>query len=109
MVERRYRRNAKALWGLTLLAMAYSAWFYYRDSLTGSNALDGTLSIVLGLYICSRPAANAIDLLFLERGAFRSAGSGWSSIRWLALNILTLLMGWIVIFIGTICFTSRSA
>ena len=89
--------------------MAYSAWFYYLDSLTGSNTLDGTLSIVLGLYICSRPAANAIDLLFLERAAFRSAGSRWSNIRWLALNILTLLMGWIVIFIGTSCFTSRSA
>jgi hypothetical protein len=109
VVEGRYRRNTKALWGLTLLAIAYSAWFYCFDSLTGSSILDGAFSIVLGLYICSRPAANAIDLLFLERGAFRRAASGWASIRWLALNILTLLVGWIVIFIGTSCFTGRSA
>jgi len=92
-----------------LLAAGYGAWFYYFDSLTGSNILDGALSIVLGLFICSRPAANAIDLLFLERGAQRRAGSGWASIRWLALNILTLVMGWIVIFIGTSCFMVRSA
>ena len=109
MAEPRYRGNARVLWGLSLLAVGYGAWFYYFDSLTSSNTLDGALSIVLGLYICSRPAANAIDLLFLERGALRRAGSGWSSIRWLALNLLTLLMGWIVIFIGTSCLTGRSA
>jgi hypothetical protein len=109
VAERQYRRNRTKLWGLILLAMAYSSWFYHFDSLTGSNTLDGALSVMLGLFICSHPAANAIDLLFLERGAFRQAGSGWSGMRWLALNLLALLMGWIVIFIWTSRLTIRAS
>ena len=107
MAERQYHRNIKRLWGLILLAMVCSMWFYRVGSLTGNSMLDGSLGVLLGLYICSHPAANAIDLLFFERAAFGRVGSGGSSVRWLALNILTLLMGWIVIVIGTTRFTSR--
>ena len=108
MDQRQYRRNTKLLWGLNFLAMVCSFWFYRRDTLTGNDTLDGTLSVILGLYICSRPAGNAIDLLFFERTAFRRVISEWSSIGWLALNILTLLMGWVVIYIGTSHLTSRA-
>jgi hypothetical protein len=103
----RYRRKTKLLWALILLAAVYSLWFHQRHRLTGNPMVDGTLSVVLGLYICSRPAGNAIDLLFFERTAFHRIVSEWSSIKWLALNILTLLMGWIVIHLGTAHLASR--
>ena len=103
-----YRRKTKLLWALILLAAIYSLWFNQRHSLTGNPILDGTLSVLLGLYICSRPAGNAIDLLFFERTAFHRIVSDWSSIKWLALNILTLLMGWIVIYTGLSYLTSRA-
>ena len=102
-----YRRKTKLLWVLILIAAVYSLWFNQRHRLTGNPMVDGTLSVVLGLYICSRPAGNAIDLLFFERAAPRRIVSEWSSIKWLALNILTLLLGWIVIYLGTAHLTSR--
>ena len=71
------------------------------------KTLDGTFSVLFGLYICSHPAANAVDLLFFERKSYRRIISNWSTAQWLALNILTLLMGWIVIVIGTTHLTSQ--
>ena len=108
MDERQYRRKTNLLWALIVIAAAYSSWFYQRHALTGINMIDGAISVLLGLYICSRPAGNAIDLLFFERNSFRRIVTEWSSIQWLALNILTLLMGWLVIYIGTAHLTSRA-
>jgi len=102
-----YRRKTKLLWALILIAAVYSLWFDQRHRLTGNHTIDGALSVLLGLYICSRPAGNAIDLLFFERTASHRILSEWSSIKWLALNILTLLMGWTVIYIGTTHLTGR--
>src|SRR5262245_35884364 len=106
MKPENYRRKSGILLALIAGAAIYSAWFGTRRIVTGNPTLDGALSVVLGLYICSRPAGNAIDLLFLERGSFHF--SQWNSIRWLALNILTLVMGWIVIHLGTMHLASRS-
>ena len=64
--------------------------------------------MLLGLCICSRPAALKLDMLFFGRSAGRQS-SKWSDIMWLALNILVLLSGWTVIFIGTTRFVSREA
>ncbi|MDP2602748.1 MAG: hypothetical protein Q8S00_09175 [Deltaproteobacteria bacterium] len=106
MDESHYRRKTKLLWALILIAAVYIHWFNQRQRLTGNPMVDGTVSVVLGLFICSRPAGNAIDLLFFERTAFHRIVSEWSSIKWLALNILTLLLGWIVIYLGTTHLTS---
>ena len=100
-MQQRWRgRNTTVLWGLILLALAYGGLLRYLHTLTGINMLDGSIGVVLGLYICSRPAAHAVDLLFFERGAFHQLSSEWSGIGWLALNLLVLLVGWIVIVIG---------
>jgi hypothetical protein len=106
MDRREYRRKSVGLLALIAAAALYSAWFAARRIVTGNPTMDGALSVILGLYICSRPAGNAIDLFFLEHGSFRF--SQWNSLRWLALNILTLLMGWLVIFLGTTHLTSRA-
>jgi hypothetical protein len=95
------------MWAPILIAAVYSRWFDRRQSLTDNYMIVGTITVVLGLYICSRPAGNAIDLLFFERTAFHRIVSEWSSIKWLALNIVTLLMGWTVIYLGTAHLTGR--
>jgi hypothetical protein len=108
MDQRQYRRKTNLLWFLIAVAAAYSWWFHQRRTLTGVDTVDGTLSVLLGLFICSRPAGNAIDLLFIERSRLRRLISRWSSIQWVLLNLLTLVVGWVVIHIGTSLLTSRA-
>jgi hypothetical protein len=108
MERDQYQRKTGLLCVAIAVAAAYSFWFHQRQVLTGNPTVDGTFSVLLGLYICSRPAANAIDLFFFERSPFHRVIKEWSSIRWLALNILTLLMGWMVIYLGTAHLTSQA-
>ena len=98
-LPRRHERNIRVLWGMILLALVYGVLLRYLPTLTGSGMLDGSIGVALGLYICSHPAANAINVLFFERDALRHMPE-WSVIRWLALNLLVLLAGWMVIFAG---------
>jgi hypothetical protein len=95
------RRNAKMLWVLTLLGMALSTLLYYRGTLTGQDNLDGMIGVVFGLYMCSHPAAFMVDLLFFRRGGWHELLSSRSIFIWLVLNMLVLLVGWAVIFLGT--------
>ena len=104
-----YRRNAKTLWGLILLAIAFSGLLRYLGALTGIALLDGGIGVALGLYICAHPAANAVNMLFFERDALRRISSEWSLVRWLALNLLTLLAGWMVIYVGIVRLVARAA
>jgi hypothetical protein len=94
-------RNIKTLWGIVVIGIAYSSLLYYQHTLTGTDRVDGIIGVVLGLYICSHPAANLVDMLFFRRGARRQFSSGRSTLLWLALNMLVLLIGWTVIFLGT--------
>jgi hypothetical protein len=95
----RQRRNSVALWRLILLAIAYGLLLNTLQTLTGSATTVGTIGVALGLYICAHPAANAVNVLFFERDVL-SCLSEWSVVRWLALNLLVLLAGWMVIFLG---------
>jgi hypothetical protein len=94
-------RNARSLWLLILLAAVYGGLLYFRQGVTGRHTLDGFLGVGLGLFICSRPAANAVDLLFAERFRLRQITGGWGGIRWLALNVSVFLIGFAVIMSGT--------
>ena len=100
MDRRRRERNVKVLWGLVLVAITYSSLLHYLRTLTGRGLLDAIVGVFLGLYICSHPAAHGVDVLFFERGHLRQVSSGWSGMRWLALNTLVMLAGWVVIVIG---------
>lgn len=97
--RRRHKRNSRLLWALILLAVAYGGLLGYLPTLTGIAMLDGSIGVAIGLYICAHPAANAVDMLFFERDTLRQI-SEWSVVRWLGLNLLVLLAGWMVIFIG---------
>jgi hypothetical protein len=83
-----------------VLACVYLGWLSYLGTLTGWPVLDGIMGVMLGLYICSHPAANAINLLFFDRQAWHEFSSEWSGIAWLALNVLVLFFGWLVITLG---------
>jgi hypothetical protein len=95
------RLNIKTLWAVVLIGMAYSLLLYFQGSPTGSNKWDGIFGVVLGLYICSHPAANMVDLLFFRRGIPRQFSLKGSLVLWLVFNILVLLVGWLAIFLGT--------
>ena len=107
--RRRQTRNPGVLWGMILLAIAYGGLVRYLHTLTGTPIVDGYIGVTLGLYICSHPAANAVDMLFFERSSLRQISSEWSIVRWLALNLLVLLAGWMVIYSGITRLVDRAA
>jgi hypothetical protein len=98
-MEQERGRNYKVLGMVVVLALLYVVWVRTQRTITGIPRLDGIVGVLLGLFICSRPAANMLDLLFAARRS-RSSSSEWSALGWLALNLLALFIGWIVITIG---------
>ena len=92
-------RSYKTLGVVVALALLYGGWMVTQRTITGIPRLDGIIGVLLGLFICSRPAANMLDLLFAARSS-QSGSSGRSLLGWLGLNLLVLFLGWIVITIG---------
>jgi hypothetical protein len=87
-----------ALCGAFALAAAYGLVFRYLPTLTGAPTADGVIGVALGLYTCSLPAANAIDVLFYSRGRLdRLSGSGMA---WAGFNCLVMVVGWLAIVAG---------
>ena len=80
--------------------MIYSGIIYTRSAFTQLDWVEGALGVMLGLFICSRPAAHLLDLLY--RSHYAGPPKLWI---WLSLNLLTLLVGVIVVFIGVMQFT----
>jgi len=107
MDQHRRGLNIK-VWVLVLLGIAYSGVLYYQTTLTGTNNVDGIIGVLLGLYLCSHPAANVVDMLFFGGRDRRQFSSRRSAVLWLALNMLVLLIGWIVIFVGTTRLVGRA-
>lgn len=107
MVDRQRRiRKVLVLGGATLLAVIYRTLLSGLHTLTRSNKGDGIIGILLGLYICSHPAANLLDTLLFGRDDWRS-GAKLSIILWLAMNVFVLVLGWIMIFTGMLLFTAH--
>jgi hypothetical protein len=103
----RRARNSLVLWALILLAIAYGSLVHFVPVLTGARMVDGAIGVALGLYICAHPAANAVNMLFFERHLGYTF-SEWSTLRWLALNLLALLAGWMTVFAGLTRLVDRS-
>ena len=108
MPDSRSTQNAVVLLSLLIPAFAYLGWQYYVPLLTGRALVDGSVGVLLGLYICSHPAANSIDLIFLDRLALRRVLSGRSAAGWLMLNALVMIIGWFVIVVGVAQLTRTS-
>jgi hypothetical protein len=80
----------------------------YLYTLTGSTTLDGIIGVLLGLYIGSHPAANLLDLLYLQQRERQELLSSEPGLWWLAVNILVLLAGIISIVVGANRFVQPS-
>ena len=93
-------RRTAHLWLMLVLAGCYAVILNVLPSLTGVALLDGTLGLSLGLYICSHPAAAAIDLFYLDRLMLHRLTSEWADFRWLLLNIVVMLVGCLVTVAG---------
>jgi hypothetical protein len=92
--RRRGLRSNAGLIGLTLVALMYGV---YESLVVEISYWDGTLGVVLGLFICAQPAANLIDALYRAR-YIRGDEPGWLSP---ILNGLAMLAGIVIIIIGT--------
>jgi len=97
-MEQPHGHNYKTLGVVVALALLYGGWIVTQRTITGTPRLDGISGVLLGLFVCSRPAANMVDLLFSRHR--RTASAEWSAIGWLALNMVVLFVSWIVITIG---------
>jgi hypothetical protein len=86
---------------VVLPVTVYLAWTAYASAITGVSRIDGTVGVLLGLYTCAHPAANAIDLIFKDRRATRRMVSEWDGIGWVLLNLVVMLVGWVAIVVGS--------
>jgi hypothetical protein len=108
MVNRRLAHGTGKLWVLIALCLSYMGLLRALPSLTGSHVFDGSVGVFLGLYTCAQPAGNAIDVLFFRRGGFRELVSGWADVGWVALNMLTMVIGMLVITLGAALFLTKA-
>jgi putative copper export protein len=108
-VQKRIGRNIWVLIFWILLACLYVGWMGYFGQFTESTRLDGSIGMLLGLYISSHPAGNMLDmLLFMTADVREGIISTRSGQFWLVLNAVTLLAGWAAIFSGALRFVQPS-
>ena len=100
-------RNWKTLWGLILAAIAMRLFFYFWQRITGSPEIDGLIAVFLGFYICSRAAANFLNVIIYELGSRRWASLKGPDLAWLGLNALVMLSGLMLVVLGIYRFFSR--
>ncbi len=100
------KRRSSTLWALAVVALGYGLWLYFRHTFTGSTLLDASIGVVLGLFICSRPVGNMLDIILFGRVMRSQFTSQREEILWLALNALVLLAGLVVITTGTTRFAA---
>jgi len=94
------RRRIIMMLCASALGLAYIGLLYYFRTLTGTNKGDGIIGVMLGLFISAYPAAGFLDMFFFEKNARYRFSLRWSALWWLVLDLLVLLIGWYVIFIG---------
>jgi len=102
------QRDTKTLGWMIAFAVTVNGLFRCLPRLTGITELDGLLAVLLGLYICSQPAANALNMLLYGAGIRNWASLNRSDVMWLGLNFLVLLSGLTLIAAGTMRFFSRA-
>lgn len=106
MSAQKRRHNYVTLGVMLLLAMSYHVTVYFWRPLWRAHKVEGILGILLGLFICSIPAANLLDLLYGLLGNRLQQDEGLRLVFWLLLNIIVLLVGWFVITLGATRFTT---
>jgi hypothetical protein len=101
MSRQPHRRRAGVLWFLVLLAAAFNIAVWVHPALTGNDNVNGLGGVFLGLFIASFPAANFLDMILFEEMMQRWKNLKHEDIRWVLLNLFVLLVGLIVVVVGT--------
>ncbi len=99
-------RRSSTLWLLIVVAALYTALLFFRHTLTGAVRWDASIGVVLGLFICSRPVSNMLDLILFSRQLAPTFPSRRAEMWWVTLNVLVLLVGLAVLIGGTTRFAS---
>ena len=95
------KRHPAVLWTLLGLALAFVVLVHFRPELTGNDQVNGLGGVFLGLFIAAFPAANFLDMLLAELGGLRWRSIKRADLPWVVLNLLVLLIGLIVVVVGT--------
>ncbi len=98
MARRHALRSIAKLLILITLAVLYTLLSSGSQTITGSAQQDGVIGVLLGLLICSQPAAYIVDLFYRSR----EQAAGLPRWVWPVLNLLTFLAGVSVVIMGTI-------
>jgi len=106
MTEYQHTRSLTRLWVVGILGLAYGVVFALRPDLLGKPLLAGSIGVLLGLFISSVPAANAIDYFLFGRVGRYGRYSAQSETVWFIANCLVLLIGLIVVIIGATRFST---
>lgn len=101
----KYQRNMQTLFILILIGLAYIAWLRLHLPLTGAHQWDGIIGVLYGLYACSHPAGNVLDLILYGRYFHLPADARRVYNVWWFVNLLVLLVGYFVIVSGLLRFT----
>jgi len=83
------------------MAGAFILLTYLHPTLTGNDNVNGLGGVLLGLFIAAFPAANFLDMLLFELGAQRWRSLRRADLPWVALNLFVLLVGLVVVVVGT--------
>jgi hypothetical protein len=102
MYQPRHRRNITTMWLLVLVSLFYLGGLTALHTFTGMPRIDGSIGIVLGLFICSRPASNLVDLVLFSRTIPWQTSSRRADVIWLGLNVLAMIAGCVVLFSGAV-------
>ncbi len=94
------------LGSLILLGIAYGVIRVSLRDLAGWDMPCGTAGVLLGLFICSQPAASLVDGILFGRFTSRPASPA-ATLLWAAANGLVAVVGWLVIVAGVIQVTRR--
>ncbi|MDR3564371.1 MAG: hypothetical protein P4N59_23440 [Negativicutes bacterium] len=103
---RQHRSKIRFLDMLILLGLIYTGLLHFHFHLTGIRQLDGIFGIFLGIYACAHPAANLLDVALYHHRLPPQDSTRSSYIRWWALNIAVLLVGWVTIVTGLLRFSA---
>lgn len=91
--------NTGLLCTMVAVGVIHAAWLYTRHTITGSNFWDAVLGVLLGIYICSRPVGNLLDMLYTQNIRWTELKKR-AGVLWLVMNFITTVTGWATIVLG---------
>jgi hypothetical protein len=96
----RNRRGIRQLAVMAGLSLLYLGLLLAFHRLSGSAMTDGSIGVLLGLFICSFPIRHFLDILIYWRTEGRRFRSNRALAWWIAFNFAVLALGWLVIVTG---------